>query len=74
MLSDRSIYTGVVCLHEITSGKTEKKNLLNSMALFASSVALASPKWTVFGIKVVFLDVSYTFIYFELVFKSKETY
>ena len=39
--------------------KTEKKNLLNSMALFASSVALASPKWTVFSIKLVFLDVSY---------------
>ena len=73
-MSDRSIYTGVACWHEITSGKTEKKSLLNSMALFASSVALASPKWTVFDIKVVFLDVLHVFIYFGLVFKSKVTY
>ena len=54
--------------------KTEKKKLLNSMAFLTSSVALASPKWTVFGIKVVFLDVLYIFIYFELVFKNKITY
>ena len=55
--------------------KTEKKNLLNNMALLTSSVALASPKWTVFVIEVDFLIFCiYLTIYFGLVFKGKVTY
>ena len=35
--------------------KTQKKDLLNKMALLTSSVAVVSPKWTVLGIEVDFL-------------------
>ena len=51
--------------------QTEKKNLLNNMALLTSSVALASPKWTVFGIEVDFLMFRIYLYIFDWFLKAK---
>ena len=55
-----------------TSGKNWEENLLNSsMALLTLSVALVSPKWTVFGIEVDILMFHKYLYIFDWFLKTK---
>ena len=54
-LTEMSTMTSLFVDTKLLVENTEKKNLLNNVALSTSSVALASRKCTVFGIEVDFL-------------------